>query len=297
MTTRRTFLARSLKGLCLLGTGMSPLMKAFAGKQPVPGLTVLISSDTQSQLHPFPEDAPKYAGLGGYEARAAYIASQRLQSAPLLLLDSGDFIQGSPSLDIYKGRIEIEAMNRMQYDAVSLGEHEADAGIPMLIQSLSHARFPVISSNAADERFSALLQPHCVIQKNALRVGIMAINRSDGFLKVKGDPVTVANEKAEELRRHFGCRLVICLSRLGLDERDVINDEYLARNSEGIDLIAGGYSHRVLTHPLHFYNRKKREILVTGSGWGGTHLSRVEYEISGAKKIFSGKVQTVEIRK
>ena len=50
----------------------------------------------------------------------------------LLLVDAGDFCQGTPYFNYYKGRIEVDAMNRMGYDAVALGNHEFDYGVDTL---------------------------------------------------------------------------------------------------------------------------------------------------------------------
>jgi len=71
----------------------------------------------------------------------------RSEEKNVLLLDAGDFSQGTPYFNFYNGRIEIDALNRMKYDAGTLGNHEFDNGIDTLSVILAKAKFPFISSN------------------------------------------------------------------------------------------------------------------------------------------------------
>ena len=93
-------------------------------------LTILHTNDTHSciyPLHPHLADTA-LAGRGGYVRRIELIRQERSQNPDLLLLDSGDFSQGSPYYTFYKGDVEIELMNQMRYDASTIGNHEFDYG-------------------------------------------------------------------------------------------------------------------------------------------------------------------------
>ena len=83
-------------------------------------LTILHTNDTHSQVE------PKADGRGGYARRMGLIAREREQDPNLLLLDAGDFSQGTPYFNFFHGRVEIDALNRMGYDAATLGNHEFD---------------------------------------------------------------------------------------------------------------------------------------------------------------------------
>ena len=86
-------------------------------------LTILHTNDTHSQVE------PKANGQGGYARRMGLIERERQADENLLLVDAGDFCQGTPYFNFYHGRVEIDAMNRMGYDAVTLGNHEFDNGL------------------------------------------------------------------------------------------------------------------------------------------------------------------------
>ena len=103
-------------------------------------LTILHTNDTHSQV------LPKDNGQGGYARRMGWIAQEREQDPNLLLLDAGDFSQGTPFYNFFHGRVEVEALNRMGYDAVTLGNHEFDNGVDTLAMILKKARFDVVSA-------------------------------------------------------------------------------------------------------------------------------------------------------
>jgi 5'-nucleotidase len=110
-------------------------------------LTVLHTNDVHSRLDPFPMDGSRNQGLGGVAARAALIQEIRDEGDELLLLDAGDIFQGTPYFNLYKGEPEIKAMSMMGYDAVTMGNHDFDAGIENFASQLQHASFPVVICN------------------------------------------------------------------------------------------------------------------------------------------------------
>ena len=110
-------------------------------------LVILHTNDTHSQITPQVTGEGK--GLGGYERREAYINQVRKEhkSKNVLLLDGGDFSQGSPYFSLFKGDVEIELMNALGYDAVCLGNHEFDNGQKELARRIGNANFDFLSAN------------------------------------------------------------------------------------------------------------------------------------------------------
>ena len=83
-----------------------------------PRLVVLHTNDTHSQVEPISHGA-KNGNKAGYARRYALIDSVRsAENSPILLVDAGDFSQGTPYYNFYHGRIEVEAMNRMSLTMV-----------------------------------------------------------------------------------------------------------------------------------------------------------------------------------
>lgn len=305
MQSRRKFIERVTKALGIVVLGGIPY-PSFGRKEGVK-LTILFTNDTQSQINPLPATAPKYAGMGGVQSRANLIQKIRNETEHVLLLDAGDFFQGSPYFDVMAGEAEIALMNSMQYDAACLGEHEFDKGVENLILQLSKANFVVLCANYKSdvEGFADKIKPYFIIEKGGIKIGILGIGTNPKNLCSKGvsdkimftDPLKTANETAQFLKQKRNCDFIICLSHLGLHEKmdKEITDKDLAKESHSIDLIIGGHSHSLLQKPLKFWNKEKKEILVVQAGWGGTHLGKMDYLFSSEKSILSSNVQTVEI--
>ncbi len=307
MLNRRGFIKKCGIAAGLTIAGNFPF-KSFA-ETSILKLTILHTNDTQSQLEPVGPEVPKYAGLGGIQSRADLIQKIRAEEKNVLLLDAGDFFQASPYFDTFKGSIEIEAMNKMKYDAACIGEHEFDGGVENLARQIAKARFAVLCSNYQfkNKDLQSKIKAWNIIEKEGIKIGITGIGLdmknliSEDLSKeiIYYDAIKSANETAAHLKKKENCDFIICLSHLGImdNESNLINDKTLAKESEHIDLIIGGHSHTLLNKPMKFFNKKRQEILVTQAGWGGTHLGRIDYAFSTKKNILSSNAQTVEIVK
>ena len=112
-------------------------------------LTILHTNDTHSTIMPlsYNLDDTLKAGRGGFLRRIAMVQHERKEDSQLMLFDSGDFSQGSPYYTLFMGEVEVELMNRMGYDAVTIGNHEFDFGLDNMSKLFSKAKFPVVCSN------------------------------------------------------------------------------------------------------------------------------------------------------
>ena len=126
--------------LCLALLFSSPV---FSQKR----IVILHTNDTHSRIEPLPKTDKTAPGKGGVERRASFINEVRRENRNVLLLDAGDFVQGTPYFNLFKGEVEVKAMNLMKYDAATLGNHEFDYGLEVLEEIIRKADFPVITSN------------------------------------------------------------------------------------------------------------------------------------------------------
>ena len=86
------------------------------------------------------------------------------------------------------------------------------------------------------------------------------------------------------LKEEEKCDLVICLSHLGYEyEGRKVSDLILAKQSENIDLIIGGHTHRFFDKPREYTNKSGKQVFVNQVGWGGLQLGRLDYEFSGGR--------------
>ena len=256
-------------------------------------LTILHTNDVHSRLDPFPMDGTRNAGMGGIAARAAIISKIRAQEANVLLLDAGDIFQGTPYFNIFKGEPEMRAMQMMGYDAGVMGNHDFDSGMENFVKQLAdHGKFPILMCNYGfgQTPMENHFAPYKVFRKGDLKIGVTGVGIELAGLvpeslygsTVYMDPISNASRTAALLKKEKKCDLVICISHLGDKYSDnKVSDEVLAKESEHIDLILGGHTHRFFEKPREYVNKTGKKVLVNQVGWGGLQLGRLDYDFSG----------------
>jgi 2',3'-cyclic-nucleotide 2'-phosphodiesterase (5'-nucleotidase family) len=111
-------------------------------------------------------------GTGGVAQLATVIRREN----PDLLLDGGDMFTGTMASDEFFGKPMIEVMNRLQYAAVALGNHEFDYGVPELRARLKEARFPVLSANISGVEE---VKPFTILNVKGIRIGVIGLTVED----------------------------------------------------------------------------------------------------------------------
>ena len=169
-------------------------------------IVILHTNDTHSRIEPIPESDRIAGNKGGVVRRMNYIEQVRKENKNVLLFDAGDFLQGTPYFNLFKGEVETEAMNMMRYDAVTLGNHEFDYGLEALEKVVRRAKFPIISSNYdfSGTPLNNLIKPYLIFKKDGVKIGVIAINIQPKGLIASGNydgmkflqPERVANELA-----------------------------------------------------------------------------------------------------
>lgn len=252
-------------------------------------LVILHTNDTHSQVEPTEKSNLKTADMGGYARRMGVIEKIRSEEKNVLLFDTGDFSQGTPYFNFFNGRVEIDALNRMQYDAGTLGNHEFDNGIDTLAVILQKARFPMISSNYEVDNtpIKNQIQPYIILKKFGLKIGIMALNVDPKSLIIESnyrglvyrDPIEKAQELSAFLKNKKKCDLVICLSHLGSDSTSVdVNDFTVAHQTKHIDIILGGHSHSLLEN-VKTNNANGKKVIISQMGKSGLYLGRIDLDL------------------
>ncbi|MCE5330921.1 MAG: metallophosphoesterase [Bacteroidales bacterium] len=256
-------------------------------------LVILHTNDTHSQVEPTEKSTLKTADMGGYARRMGVIQKIRSEEKNVLLLDAGDFSQGTPYFNFYNGRIEIDAINRMKYDAGTLGNHEFDNGIDTLSVILAKAKFPFISSNydVSKTPIEKFIRPYLILKKAGLKIGIMALNIEPKSLIIESNyrgliynnPVEKAKEMSAFLKNNKKCNFVICLSHLGSDSTSVaVNDFDIAHETKYIDIIIGGHSHTLLEN-TKTNNAAGKPVVIAQMGKSGLYLGRIDLELEKKK--------------
>ena len=252
-------------------------------------IVILHTNDTHSRIEPVPESDRIAGNKGGVVRRINYIEQVRKENKNVLLFDAGDFLQGTPYFNLFKGEVETEAMNLMRYDAVTLGNHEFDYGLEILEKVVSRAKFPIISSNYdfSGTPLNNLIKPYLILKKDGVKIGVIAINIQPRGLIASGNyegmkflpPERVANELALKLKTTDRCDMVICLSHLGYTA-----DKRLVGQTRNIDIIIGGHSHTHMKTPDILKNIDNKNVMVFQTAGRGIYVGRIDVELEKMKQ-------------
>lgn len=287
---------------------LSSLTSCSVGETREPRLTILHTNDVHSHIDPFPDSDTKYAGQGGYARRQSFIEQvmQAESKENVLVFECGDMFQGTPYFNFFKGQLEMQLMNRMHIDAVTIGNHEFDNGVEALCDCMEIANFPFLSANYkfTDHRGCNLVKPYKVFNRGGLRVGVFGLGvrlaglvapTNCGTVEFK-ELIPTAQAMANTLRHQEKCQLVIALTHIGYNDGPNSEcDVWLAKNTSGIDFILGGHSHTFMPQPDLIQNKEGNIVVVNQVGFGGINVGKLQVGPASSQQMAFINSQSVNM--
>ncbi len=257
-------------------------------------LVILHTNDTHSTILPVKETMldTLRAGRGGVVRRANLVEMERKDNPDLLLFDSGDFSQGSPFYTMFKGDVEVGAMNAMGYDATTLGNHEFDNGMENLARLIRMAKFPMVCCNYdfTGSVLEGLVKPWVIIEKGGVKIGVFGLSpKLNGIVMedaISGmrylDPIKATQETAEYLKNTEKCDLVICLSHTGWDlAPSDMDDNQVFAATRNVDIVLGGHSHTFMEGLEYVTNLDGEKVPVDQNGNVGAYIGKLIVTLEG----------------
>ncbi len=233
-------------------------------------ITIVFSHDMHSHLEKFPKIR-------------TVVKQEKQNNDATFVLDGGDFSMGTPYQTIFKEEAaELRMMGAVGYDATTLGNHEFDyrsAGLTQMLKTAESSgdRVPhLVAANidwektlsdeemrkdgealrAAMEDYGA--EEYVVIERGGVKIAVFGLfgKEADDYAPESGtyfrDPVEAAKDVVDDIQSHEKVDLIVCLSHSGTnaDDPEKSEDEILARQVDGIDLIISGHTHTELSEPI-----------------------------------------------
>jgi 2',3'-cyclic-nucleotide 2'-phosphodiesterase / 3'-nucleotidase len=229
-----------------------------------------------------------------------------------VLLDNGDTIQGS-SLAQFYARVEpitetgethpmAMAMNKMGYDAMVVGNHEFNYGVPYLRAFADQLDFPVLGANVMEWGTSTPALTPYVIEtiklkgQKPIRVGILGVTTPGSAIWDKGLVTGVVSfEGGVEVASKYvpmmledGADIVIVLAHTGATTGSSYGDalpwpenfaRLLAEEVPGIDAVVAGHSHQNIPQELITNPVSGEQVLVTQPLNWGRRLSVMDFDL------------------
>lgn len=238
-----------------------------------------------------------HGAVEGYAYIAQLKADYEAKGAEVILVDAGDFSQGTTYVSSTKGADAVTMMNAAGYDVVTLGNHEFDYGYAQLKENMSKAKFKVVCADVFNEDGTPIFDAnYTYTTKSGVKVGFFGMETPEtqtkanpalikGLTFATGDAFTKAT--ADQVAALKDADVVICLAHLGVDAESApyrSTDLYAA--VKGIDFIVDGHSHTVMTK-----GEKGEPIQSTGTAFANIGVIVID---DASKKIESNSL--VEIK-
>ncbi len=199
-----------------------------------------------------------HGAVEGYAYIAQLKADYEAKGAEVILVDAGDYSQGTTYVSSTKGADAVTMMNAAGYDVVTLGNHEFDYGYAQLKENMSKAKFKVVCADVFNEDGTPIFDAnYTYTTKSGVKVGFFGMETPEtqtkaNPTKIKGltfatnDAFTKA--AADQVEALKDADVVICLAHLGVDgESKPYRSTDLYAAVKGIDFIVDGHSHTVMT--------------------------------------------------
>lgn len=267
----------------------------ITGKQTI---SIVFSHDMHSHLE-------KFAKI------RTVVKEKKKQDKATFVLDAGDFSMGTPYQTIFKSQAsELRMMGAVGFDVTTLGNHEFDYRSKGLAQMLNQAKKSkdkvpqmVIANidwkktladadlKADGENLQAALenygyQDYTVLERGGSRIAVFGIfgKESASYAPESGtyfkDPVETAEQVVENIKAHEKVDMIVCVSHSGTnqDDPDKSEDEILAKEVDGIDLIISGHSHTELPKPIVI-----NDTVIASAGQYNDNLGSVTFQYKDGK--------------
>ena len=234
-----------------------------------------------------------HGAVDGYAYIAQLKADYEAKGAEVILVDAGDFSQGTTYVSSTKGADAVTMMNAAGYDVVTLGNHEFDYGYAQLKENMSKAKFKVVCADVFNEDGTPIFDAsYTYTTKSGVKVGFFGMETPEtqtkanpalikGLTFATGDAFTKA--AADQVAALKDADVVICLAHLGIDAESApyrSTDLYAA--VKGIDFIIDGHSHTVMTK-----GEKGEPIQSTGTAFANIGVIVID---NATKKIESNSL-------
>ncbi|MCE1255643.1 MAG: 5'-nucleotidase C-terminal domain-containing protein [Anaerolineae bacterium] len=264
-------------------------------------LTILHTND----IHAHHE--PDLNGDGGAALAASVIRQVRAANPNTLLLNAGDNFIGTLFYVLHHGSDSAQLMNAMQYDAMTLGNHEFDEGDGNLALFIQKLKFPVVVANVNFDQSGALkgkTKPYVILQKGGEKIGIIGLaNPNTPTLSHPGSDLVFDANLTQDVKNNVdeltaaGVNKIILITHIGYAA-----DLDLAKTINGVDVIVGGHTHTLLAnidkrasdvYPAVVKNPDGKNVLVVQAGEYLLYIGKLDIEFDGAGDLVQWTGDTV----
>ena len=301
----RTLLAAALSAAML--ASMLPAAFAADGAQEKT-ITILGTSDLHANIWGYSYEDSKETANNGMARLYTYIQQTRAENPNTILIDAGDDIQGTIMTDdIYNKTPEKEhpvmtAMNAMGYDAMTLGNHEFNWGIPAMQAITGQAKFPVLAANVKDAKGELVTgEGWTIVERDGVKVAVIGVVTPDVPIWDGGKPgidecvYEAANTAVKSAIAEIGDKadVIVVSAHMGLyaefdEENGADSAQKILEDNPEIDALMVGHYHTKV-------EEMQGSVPVGGVRNGGRDIARFDLTLDADNNVTSAKIQVVDM--
>lgn len=275
-------------------------------------ITILSTSDTHGYLYPTDFRAVNQdLDFGLSKAVTAIKKEKQDNNQKLVLIDNGDFLQGSPMsyyLSKKKDSQQIaDIMNSVGYDVGVLGNHEFNYGIDYLLDTIGRLNYPIVCANILNEQQESFTgHPYVILEKNDLKIAVLGLTTP--YIPNWEQPETIKGltfVSALETAKKYVPKLreeadIVVVSYHGGFEKDLdtgVQTENLTGENEGYDIVSQvegidafvtGHQHRVIAQKIN-------NTPVTQPGDKAKHVGKISLTLNDDKEVVDSKAELLSM--
>ena len=271
-------------------------------------ITILGTSDMHGNIWGFSYEDNAETANNGMARLYTYIQQVRAENPNTILIDAGDDIQGTIMTDdIYNKTPEephpvITAMNYMGYDAMTLGNHEFNWGIPTMQTILSQAEFPVLAANVTDADGELVTGAGwTIVERDGVKVAIIGVVTPDvpiwdggkeGIDEATYEAANVAVSAAiDEIGEEAD--VIVVSAHMGMyaefdEENGSDSAQKILDDNPEIDVLQVAHNHVVV-------NEKQGDTVIGGVRNGGRDIARFDLTLDADNNVVDATVEIVDM--
>ncbi len=250
-----------------------------------------------------------HCAVDGY-AKLAGLRDAIADTADVFLVSNGDYVQGQTVGAISKGQYIVDIMRTLDYDAITLGNHEFDYGMERMFQLLRQVPVPVVCCNLYDVRLGRnAFAPYVMKRLGNKKIAFLGVvtptsmedeayafkdERDSIIYDLQFEDIPVSVQRAVDEARRAGADYVIVNSHLGERENARHSDSHtMVAKTSGIDIVLDGHSHTVIQADT-ILNKEGKPIMVTQTGTKFANIGKLLITPDGKMSLSLIPIESVK---
>ena len=226
----------------------------------------------------------------GIRAVAQLKKDYQQQGYDVLLMDAGDYLQGSSFANFTQGESVVEVMNAAGYDVAALGNHEFDYGSDVLEKRISEMNFPAVAANiTVDATGEPFIQQNAVFTlSDGTKVGVFGLDtpstattsapkNTAGLTFAQGEELYAAAQAQIDELKGQDCSIIVCVGHLGEEASNEGNNAAnVVANTSGLTVMIDGHDHLVENQTVK--DKEGNDVLIAETGYYLKNIGVLTYE-------------------